>query len=58
MSRVLASLALTFAAILFSFVAKAETVNSLKAELAAKKAHIAKLQKRIRTLETAMQRRL
>jgi hypothetical protein len=52
MSRVPASLALAFAAILFSFAAKSETVDSLKAELAAKKAYIAKLQKRIRALET------
>ena len=54
MSRVPASLALAFAAILFSFAAKSETVDSLKAELAAKKAYIAKLQKRIRALETQL----
>ncbi len=51
MSRVPASLALALATILFSVSANAETVNSLRAELAAKKAYIAKLEKRIRALE-------
>src|SRR5437899_2115142 len=51
MNRLAASLAMACAAALFATIANAETVEDLKRELAAKKAYIAKLERRLRDLE-------
>jgi hypothetical protein len=51
MNRLAASLAIGCAALLFATTANAETVEDLKRELAAKKAYIAKLERRLRDLE-------
>ena len=46
-----ASLAIACAAAMFATTANADTVEDLKHELAAKKAYIAKLERRLRDLE-------
>jgi uncharacterized coiled-coil protein SlyX len=51
MMRLAASLAIACGAALFATTASAETVDDLKRELAAKKAYIAKLERRLRDLE-------
>jgi hypothetical protein len=51
MNRLTASLAIACGAALFATTANAETVDELKRELAAKKAYIAKLERRLRDLE-------
>jgi uncharacterized coiled-coil protein SlyX len=51
MNRLAASLAIGCGAALFATTANAETVDDLKRELAAKKAYIAKLERRLRDLE-------
>ena len=51
MNRLAATLAMACAAALFATTANAETVDDLKRELAAKKAYIAKLERRLRDLE-------
>jgi len=51
MNRLAASLAIACGAALFATTANAETVDELKRELAAKKAYIAKLERRLRDLE-------
>jgi hypothetical protein len=51
MSRLTPSFAIACGAALFSTTANAETVEDLKRELAAKKAYIAKLERRLRDLE-------
>jgi hypothetical protein len=51
MNRLTASLATACAVALFSTTANAETVDELKRELAAKRAYIAKLERRLRDLE-------
>src|SRR5262245_62303460 len=51
MSRLTSSLAIACAAALFATTANAQNVDDLKRELAAKKAYIAKLERRLRDLE-------
>src|SRR5262245_34397738 len=51
MNRLIATLAMASVAALFAPTANAETVDDLKRELAAKKAYIAKLERRLRDLE-------
>src|SRR5262249_40129845 len=51
MNRLAASLLLACAAALFATTANAETVEDLRRDLAAKKAYIAKLERRLRDLE-------
>jgi hypothetical protein len=51
MKRLAVSLAIACAAALFATTANAETVEDLKRDLAAKKAYIAKLERRLRDLE-------
>ena len=51
MNRLAVSLAIACAAALFATTANAETVEDLKRDLAAKKAYIAKLERRLRDLE-------
>jgi hypothetical protein len=51
MNRLAASLAIACVAALFATTSNAETVEDLKRELEAKKAYIAKLEKRLRDLE-------
>lgn len=51
MKRLGATLAIAFSAALFATTADAQSVEQLKRELAAKKAHISKLEQRLRELE-------